>query len=372
MVGIPALLSVFLYFYRSQRWAHSGDTPEYYNSKAYQKVIDAFFLIWLVLLLFRDESVGTDLGVYRYHFECFSAMSLAEAIDYIFVTGLEPPYYIICKIVSFFSDNFRWIIIICTLISVIPIWKLYREKGNSGFLVVVLFLNIAPFAMYFSGLRQSMAMAFAVPCYYYCKNKNWLKFILITFIACLFHRSAFILLLMYPVYYLNLKKQWHILYLLPVIALTYIFKSQIFAFLTIFLQSAFSDSYSISGNTGAYAVTLLLVVLLIYCFFIAKQDKLDEETVGLRNILVLCVFIQVFSGVHTLAMRMNYYYLLFVPLLIDRVMKSGFIKYRFLIWLSKVCMIVFFTIYYFYYAYTDTDILEIYPYVSVFKDLNMF
>lgn len=368
MVGVPALLSILLYLYRSHRWICLADVPEYYRDKSYQKVVDAFFVIWLILLLLRDESVGTDLQVYRYHFEHFSAMSVTEVAEYIFSTGLEPPYYIICKIVSFFTDNFQWIIIICALISVIPIWKLYREKGNSGFLVVALFLNIAPFTMYFSGLRQSMAMAFVTPCYYYCKDKDWLKFILTVLIACLFHRSAVILLFMYPVYHLKLKKQWHIVYLLPMIGLIYYFKGPIFGLLLVLLQTAFYDSYSITGNTGAYAVTLLLIVLLIYCYFIAKQDKLDEETVGLRNILLLCVFIQVFSGVHTLAMRMNYYYLLFVPLLIDRVMNAGFSKYRFLIWLSKTCMIIFFTIYYFYYAYTDVDILEVYPYVSVFKD----
>ena len=98
-------------------------------------------------------------------------------------------------------------------------------------------------------------------------------------------------------------------------------------------------------------------------------QKLDYEVVGLRNLLVLCVVLQVFSGVHSIAMRMNYYYLLFVPILIPRIIQYGNRRSKTILQLSVVCMLTFFTIYYFYYAYTDIDILNVYPYVSVFKDL---
>lgn len=365
MVAVPAYLALFLYLYRRRFQNVSPSDYEFLQKKSYRIIIDTFFIIWLLLLLFRAESVGVDLNTYKHHFNVFADMDWMNVFKNVFDRSLEPIYYLICKIVSLFTSNFQWVMVICALIAVIPIWKLYREEGQHGFLVMVLFINVAPFVMYFSGLRQSMAMAFVLPCYHYCKDKKLWKFLLMVFLAYFFHKSALILALLYPVYHLRLKKQIYILYLLPVAGLIYIFKQPIFLFLAYFLSNDYTENLAVKA-TGAYAVLLLLAVFLVYCFLMVDQEKLDEDTAGLRNILVLCVFLQAFSGVHTLAMRMNYYFLLFVPLLIDRVLRIGNEKYSFLMKASKICIVCFFTVYYFYYAYTDSDILQVYPYISIF------
>ena len=40
---------------------------------------------------------------------------------------------------------------------------------------------------------------------------------------------------------------------------------------------------------------------------------MTKEDFGLRNILVLAVILQIFSMAHILAMRMNYYFIIFIP-----------------------------------------------------------
>lgn len=370
MVGIPAYISVVIYFFEKRQTDFTGHEFSREKNYKYKIVIDTFFAVWLLLLLFRSESVGTDLAVYKYHFNNYSEMSWDYIIANRVLYDHEPAYVLLCKIVSLFSDNFRWIIIIAALISVLPIWKMYRQDGRNAFLNIVLFINIAPFIMYFSGLRQAMAMTFVVSCYYCCKSKKALKFILWVMIAYLFHKSAVILLLMYPVYHIKWRKKIHLLYLLPIVVIIYLFKVHIFRFLLMFMNEKYIDRYAEGiKSTGAYAVLLLLGFLLIYSFVIVDQQKLDNDTVGLRNILVISVILQVFSGVHSIAMRMNYYYLLFIPLLIDRVIQIGDDKEKKILQISKVCMVVFFTIYYFYYAYTDVDILNVYPYKSFWSEL---
>lgn len=120
-------------------------------------------------------------------------------------------------------------------------------------------------------------------------------------------------------------------------------------------------------STGAYAVTLLLVIILLYTFLIPDQNKLDDDTIGLRNILILSAILQTFSAVNTVAMRLNYYFLLLIPILISKVIRSGNEKYNLLIRLSVVCMTVFFTFYFFYNAYTGSDALHVYPYEFFFQ-----
>jgi len=361
MVGIPALLT--LYVKRSPS----------YDYKKERLVINSFFLIWLLLLLFRSEKIGIDINVYKYHFVNYSKFTWSELFEKIIGGEIEAGYATLIKVVTIFSDDFRWVLVMCALIAVVPIWKLYSDESESvkeSFLVIVLFLNIAPFVMYFSGLRQAMAMAFIAPCYLYCRNKELFKFLICVLVACLFHQSAFIILILYPVYHLRLKRDIHILYLVPVVGIIYYFNVPIFKFLLLFLQEKYLDRYGDSiSSTGAYSMLLLLSVLLIYAFLIPDQKELDDDTIGLRNILFLCVIMQVFAGVHTIAMRMNYYFLLLVPLLIPKIMTAGKEKYEALIRVSKICMIAFFAFYYFYFAYTDKDILSIYPYQSLFYEI---
>jgi len=350
MVGVPAIFALYLSKIRG-------------TARTKNKiVIDAFFLIWMILLCLRSEEVGTDLDIYKYHFMNYPRLSWRNIFSGILSGQFEAGYVLLSKLMSYVTSNFRWVIVSTAGISVIPLWKLYREEENAGFLSVVMFLNIASFPMYFSGLRQAMAMAFMVPCYRFCKEKRLWKFLPMVFLAFLFHRSALILLLMYPVYHARLKKQIHILYLLPLIGVVYYFKIPIFRFLFMFMEGTYGDYSAGIHATGAYSVLLLLVVLLIYAFFVPEQQKMDEETVGLRNLMILSVLFQTFAGAHSIAMRMNYYYLPLIPLLIARVVERSKMRYESLIKVSVISMVLFFTIYYFYKAYTGTDILQIYPY----------
>lgn len=357
MVGLPAVMALFFKLIR------------YNKEKANRIVIDLFFIIWIFLLLFRDESVGTDLHNYKLYFININTLSWVDIFERFISGNIEIGYLLLAKIIFIFSSDFRWVIIFSALISVVPIWNFYRNNSNSSYLSMIMFLNIAPFSMYFSGLRQAMAMAFVVPCYIFCKENKLLKFFLTVLFAALFHKSALVLLLMYPVYHLRLKRQYHIIYLLPIIGIIYVYKLPIFSVLILFLGSYTNEYIDSIRITGAYAVTVLLIALLVYSFFMVEYNKLDDEVVGLRNLLVLSVVLQVFSGVHSIAMRMNYYYLLFIPILIPRIIHHGSHKSKTILQLSVLCMLGFFTIYYFYYAYTDVDILNVYPYVSLFQNL---
>lgn len=363
MVGIPAYLSILFQYSEIKQCKIAGYELDLMKRRNYRIVIDVFFIIWLLLLAFRSETVGSDLVIYKYHFNRYANMSWDYIMSNNILSQHDPAYVLLCKIVSNHTNNFQWVVVISALISVLPIWKLYRNDGQNGFLTIVLFLNIAPFVMYFSGLRQAMAMAFSVPCYYYCRDKKLLKFLLMIVFAYHFHKSSLVLLLMYPTYHIHWRKKIHLFYLLPIIAFVYVLKIQIFSFLLLFMNDMYIERYGDGIKlTGAISVLLLLIVLLLYSFLIVDQEKLDRDTLGLRNLLVLSVLLQIFSGAHTIAMRMNYYYLLFIPLLIDRIIKIGNEREEKILKLSKICMLAFFTFYYFYSAYTDANKLNVYPY----------
>lgn len=353
MVGVPAAIAAY------------GQLSSRKLERRNGAIINTFFLIWLILLLFRAQVIGRDLINYEYIFLKSLDYSFGRILQLMLSFEMEPGYILLSKIVGSISLNFRWIIVISALISLLPIWYLYRKNAvNHPFLSVVLFLNIGLFSMYFSGLRQVMALAFMAPAYKYTKNKKFIPFLLTVILAFLFHKSAFIIVLFYPVYHLKLKKKIDVLAIIPIIAIVYIFKTPIFTFLGSFIN----DFYTINlSETGAISTFILLLIFIVFSYVIPDENKLDKDTIGLRNILVLCAILQAFAGINNLVMRMNYYFLLFVPLLLPRVIDKSTGKNRSIAQLALVVMVVFFTFNYFYMAYTDIDILQVYPYVPFWR-----
>ena len=84
--------------------------------------------------------------------------------------------------------------------------------------------------------------------------------------------------------------------------------------------------------------------------------------------MVLATCIQFFASLNTVAMRMNYYFIPLVPLLISKVYYSANEKNKKLITTANIVMVVFFFGYFFYTAYTGSDILHIFPYKAFWQE----
>jgi uncharacterized membrane protein len=78
--------------------------------------------------------------------------------------------------------------------------------------------------------------------------------------------------------------------------------------------------------------------------------------------LALAVFIQMFSTISVITMRMNYYFLIFLPVLIPRITNRWKSADQFIRNVVNIVMIVFFLLYYFIKAYS-VDSMNIYPYI---------
>ena len=251
-------------------------------------------------------------------------------------------------------------------ITLLPIAKLYCEDREYGFLKIILFVNMSTFVMLFSGLRQAIAISIGLIAYEFVRKKKLLWFLLTVIIAWGFHHTAFMLFLLYPLYHVTLRKR-HLWFVVPVIVAVFAFNKQIFSFMTNVLSSLFGEKYDmVVESTGAITMLVLFILLLVLSYILPDDRKIDRETIGLRNYLLLIVLLQCFAPVHSLAMRMNYYFILFVPILIPKILKNT--KYHFgdVAWLAKVVMNWFFLVYYLYTTYvscqTGISTLDTYPY----------
>ena len=308
-----------------------------------------FFGLLILLLALRNDSVGRDVSVYKEKFIYAGHLKYSDIIT----VENDVLYYLLNWIIRQSTDNFQWLLIITSLISVLPIAYVYSEDSRYGYLKVILFANLTPFIMIFSGVRQSIAMGISMIAYLFVKEKKFIPYILTVLVAIGFHHSAFISFFMYPIYYVTFKKK-HLLFIIPFIMGVLAFNKPIFVFFTEFL-SQFSDEYSdvTATETGALGSLVLFIIFAVFCYLIPDESKMAREVIGLRNLLLFAVLLQCFAPLHSLAMRFNYYYILFIPLTVAKVLTVQRGAYKQIAIWGYYIITMFFTFLFFQTQYTS-------------------
>ena len=345
MVAIPAILSLLF----------SGRTDKFSAEKKNKVVTWFFFAFVLFFLMLRHETVGADIKNYLNFFRQASSLSFKEIFTFY---EEEYLYYLLNKIISCFTKDKQILLSVIAIICVIPVARLY-SKSENAMLTIAIFLITSNFPMLFSGLRQAIAIAIVAISYKYIKEKKLLKFLLFVLVAFFFHKSALVALLLYPMYHANITKPKLFIFV-PIIGFVFVFNKPIFDFMLQFLGE-YGESYS-SKETGAYMMIVLFALFLLFSYIVPDESKMDKETIGLRNIMVLALTMQVFALASPVAMRMNYYNIMLVPLLIPKIINRCHDKNKKTYQYIGLGLIAFFILYYFYKAYTGEDMLQIYPY----------
>lgn len=341
LIGIPIILSAFRY----------NSNKKIFNPR-FPLLI--FFIIFIIMLSLRSVKCGADILNYKNQFDLVQSTSFGSLFDF---SLREQGYNIFISISKLFTDNFQFFLILCAIVSVVPIMILYINESTHNVLTIALFIGIAPFSMFFSGLRQSIAIGLGAICYYFCKKNKIVPFLLFVVLAFLFHQSAVMLLLLYPLTHFRITQKW--IFPLTILFVVFmIYNKQIFGIL-LGLNSKYESNYIIS-DTGSYTFLVLLILLTIYAFVIPEESP---DLVGLRNILVISAFIQCFAPINTVAMRLNYYFLIFIPLLIQKVIDHAKKKHGQIASISSILFICFFVFWFFKEAYVGDDFLQIFPYI---------
>ena len=329
-------------------------------------MLPVFFIYFFLLLALRHQTLGRDLFIYRYYFNKNVDLSFGEIL-----AEKDVLYELLSWSVSQFTDNFGVLLVIVAAICVFPIAKVYCEDREYGYLKMTLFVNMTTFIVLFSSLRQAIAFSLGLWAYTYVRKRKLIKFIIAAFIAIGFHHSAFMVFFLYPLYFLKIRKK-HVLFIFPAILVVYLFNSRIFIVCLSWLTKLLGEDYEVKlSSTGAMTTLLLFVLFGLFSFIFPDENKMDEETFGLRNYLIFAIFIQCFAPVHTLAMRMNYYFILFIPILLPKVLKHTKNTLENVRPYAEYVLVGFFTLYYLYIVYrgssTGISALDTFPYVPFWK-----
>ena len=355
LLSLPFVLLVFIRYLRYQGIRCSDDTE-------HRILLIAFFVGFVLLLSLRDTSVGADLNNYLTKYHRIASQNLAAIWKN--RGRVEIGYALVNKLLALIGLSERAFIVVISVLMIGPVAWLYSKESDNWMLTVSLYLTLPVFSICFSGLRQALALAIVPFAYYFTKRRKLIWFIVMVLLAFSFHTSAVFIALLYPVYRMRVKKKW-LLVVIPVMAIFYVFNTQLYTLVISIMGSKFEERYSDVSGTGAYTMLILFIIFAAYSFFIADEELMDDEAFGLRNILLLTVALQFFAPVNSIAMRVNYYFLLLVPIAVPRMILLYKQKYRKIAIVSLYLMAVFFYGYFLLKAYKGHDVLHLYPYVSL-------
>ena len=322
-----------------------------------------FFCLLTLLVMLRHESIGNDTRNYVHFFEKIGRKDW----NYMWSADLEMGFVFLNKLVSVFTKQPQVYLAIAAVAVSAMIYPTYKRLCVDASLTIVLFCIMSTFVMMFSGIRQMLAVGIGFIAYDFTRRKKLISFLLMVLVAMTVHTSAFMLAFMYPLYHATITRKW-MYAVVPVLAVVFLFNRQIFSVLTAIMAQYTKYDSSIS-STGAYTMLLLFAAFTAFAFLVPEEAKMDQETVGLRNLLLMALFIQMFAPLHNLAMRMNYYYIIFIPLLLPKIIQYRSKRWNQVAILGRHVMVVFFLFYFFANAYRGGK-LNVFPYHFFWENIG--
>lgn len=179
------------------------------NNKKFSLITFSFFILTFYFLSFIRWETGTDWDTYYKMYTW-----IKEPWENIFHTGMEPGFAFINNLGKFLFNNYTGVLFLFSTIIYIYLARSYLALSQYPLTSLFIAFCVLSFA-HILYVRQNVALVLLCWSVFYIKNRQFKLFLFCVFIASLFHRTAWIFLLAYPVFY---KKHSFKFYLITIIA----------------------------------------------------------------------------------------------------------------------------------------------------------
>lgn len=181
------LTEIFFYFlaYKSEQ------------RKRKHKVIIMGLIIFLFAAL-RATDVGIDVPGYVQNYISLRYETYEDIL--VIKSDRDPVFSIFSKFLgSIIPDPQFLLVVVGAIVAFAFSYLVYHQKGDV-LTLFVLFIGFRLYAFTLTGLRQAIALAFCWIAFVMLQKKKTVAFIVLTLIASLFHASAVVFLITWPVY----------------------------------------------------------------------------------------------------------------------------------------------------------------------------
>ena len=264
---------VSLYCYLFIIWMISQNIKDIKERRTFQSVASALGLLFL--LGFHSPALGCDVaGSYIPAFERMGTQFVTSIDDSIY--GFELGYMNYMALIHHFTDDAQVFLFITALIILIPIIVLIYKYSKNVMLSILIYTSWYLYYFSFSGLRQAMAIGICAIATNFLFKRKLLPFVAIVYLASLFHTSALLFLLVYPMYVYRYKisnKKLFILGILAICILVFFQGSMRFVAMILFgSESRYVESLE-NSEFGGVTIALIYLAFALFQMFVDKKNS---------------------------------------------------------------------------------------------------
>lgn len=290
-------------------------------SKANSTNRNKYFTIGVACLLilyssFRGIDYNSDMGEYIASFNQYSNYTFKQILQLYNLDIKSPTYHFVGWIVAKISGSEQiWLSIIAVFFVSTVSYLIYKES-KLPFVSFIAFLSLGFFLFSLTGLRQTVAMGFLIISYFSAKDNKFFKFLFFVLVASLFHDSALIFLILYPIR--NLKFGWfHVFFISACLVVSLFFKSQFKEFLGELFKDSYFGIYADSDKALNFSgIIMQLAIFTFNLFYYKGVTNKNKNALILYNCAFLGLSFQLFSIVIAEMFRISRYFAIFNLVLI--------------------------------------------------------
>ena len=309
-------------------------------------VLGAGIVVYLFAALRGYNPLVDDVLSYIKRFETYSYYTFSEMMEIFGYDDIKSPFFHLTG--WFFSRvlpySQAWIAFIA-LLYVGAVVIVIKSESEHPVLSFVMFFALSFFGFSLSGLRQTMAMAFTTLAYFPLKKRKPIKFVLLVFLATLFHTSAIIFLLIYPI--ARRKLGWLQVGIFAFAVVLFIgFEGTVRATIATMFEDSYLSGYATKEIGLSISGFIIQAVIFAFSVFYYKDAvKRYRNINALYNLSFAGLLFQLFSMMIAEMFRVSMYFSVFnIVLLTKAVNCERDFKIRIA---EKIILPIIFLIYFF-------------------------
>ena len=312
--------------------------------------------LMFLLMLFRDPKLGNSdtVSLYIPSFYRINVFSISQLLQYYHNTDVF--FYIITKVITLFTTNLNIYFGICALPFCFFATRLIYKYSKMPVLSFIMLISLNYYAWSYIIIRHTVALAFIILSYDYIKNNKIIKFVCCVLIASLFHKSAIIFLIAYPIANkIKLSSKKMNLILIALIPIVVFAGKYIINFGISFIKSGDYTLYKTRQDTMGIGMFLIYYIPFIVSCFLDKN--MEKERVNYNIVFVGLVFSML--TIHLAEFfRIGMYFLIFNILMLPNIFSelSDTKNKKIMYWIMVICFIM--------YMLKSFNVLGLIPYYS--------
>lgn len=316
-----------------------------------------YLIIWITYIIiigFRDISVGIDTQSYLTSFSITSQLSLKDFFAIQFST--EKGYSVFEYIIGTLGFDFTGLLVASATIYITSVSFVIKKYSRNPWMSFFIFVAFGFFTFGMSAIRQSIAMGLILIAFNYAVEKKVYKYLMFVLLATTFHTTAIVFL---PVYWVG-KIQINKFTIFLLLCLMLLIIDNIDYIQLIFIENARITYEEV--ETGGLLMIAFIALSLVLCYFVREPFFSRPVNSYLFYVMIGALLLLIVTRFNPATTRLSYYCLILTMVYIPNMLSYFRNKYiRNIGYLAYIIVLS-----YFFFWTILVEEAKLYPYKLIF------